>query len=47
MEFYSSSDEEQGIAEWLAGKSEVTVPETDGDAEADVISLPVTTEETA
>jgi DNA-directed RNA polymerase subunit beta' len=47
MEFYSSSDEEQGIAEWLAGKSEVTAPEADGHAEAEVISLPVTTEETA
>jgi DNA-directed RNA polymerase subunit beta' len=43
MEFYSSLDEEQDIAEWLAGKSEVTVPDT----EAEVVALPVSNEESA
>ena len=35
----------RALADWRAGKSEVTVPEA-GDG-ADVIDLPVTTEETA
>ena len=36
MEFYSSADEEQDIAEWLAGRSDgATVG-----AEAQVIDLP-------
>ena len=50
MEYYSSAEEDQGLAEWLAGKTSDTEVDTSiltgatavtGTADAEVIDLPV------
>ena len=46
MDYYSSVDEEQDLAEWLAGQTDSSEDQFQGAYEADVIALAAETEDT-
>ena len=46
MDYYSSVDEEQDLAEWLAGQTDSSEDQFEGAYEADVIALATETEDT-
>ena len=46
MDYYSSVDEEQDLAEWLAGQTDSSEDQFEGAYEADVIALAAETEDT-